>query len=59
MKNKIIKPSFYEEAMVTGDTFLGVMENTTLCHAPVRTVFHLDGAPLSCLLPSGQEVSQL
>jgi hypothetical protein len=36
--------------MVTGDTFLAMMESTALCHVPVGTIFQSDGAPphLSC-----------
>jgi len=35
---------------VTGDTFLAVMENTALCHVPVKTVCQLNGvsANFSC-----------
>jgi hypothetical protein len=32
--------------MVTGDTFLAIMENTALCHVRVGAVFLLDDAPL-------------
>jgi hypothetical protein len=31
--------------VVTGDTFLAMMENTALHHVPVRTVFQLDSIP--------------
>jgi len=39
----VIIPFFSEEPTVTGDNFL-VMENTALCHHPVRIDFQLDGA---------------
>jgi hypothetical protein len=44
MKNKVIG-FFFLEHMVTGDTFLAMMENTNLHHVLVRTVFQLHGAP--------------
>jgi len=30
--------------MVTGDTFLAMVENTASCHVPAETVSQLDGA---------------
>jgi hypothetical protein len=50
MKNKVTGPFLFEEPMVTGDTFLAMMDNTALCHIPVGTLFKLHGAPfhLSC-----------
>jgi len=32
--------------VVTGDSFLAMMENNALCYGPVGTVFQFDGAPL-------------
>jgi len=37
--------SFFEELMVTGDTFLAVLENITLHHVRVGTVLQLDHTP--------------
>jgi hypothetical protein len=45
-KNKVINLFFFfEEPMVTGDTFLVMMNTTTLCYVPVGTIFQLDGIP--------------
>jgi hypothetical protein len=35
---KIISLFYFEEPVVTGDTFLAMMENTALHHVPVVTV---------------------
>jgi hypothetical protein len=43
MKNKVVRSFFSEEPMKTGNfNLLGIMENTTLCHVPVGTVFPLE-----------------
>jgi hypothetical protein len=48
LDDKVICPFCFEEPAVTGDTFLTMMENTTLCHFPVGTVSQLhDGSPTS------------
>jgi hypothetical protein len=44
-KKNVIDPFFSEDATVTGAIFLAMMENTTLPHVPVGTVFQSDGAP--------------
>jgi len=43
-ESKVINPFFFEEPMVTGHTFLGMM-NTALRHVHVGTIFQLDSAP--------------
>jgi hypothetical protein len=45
MRNKVIGPFFFEETAVTGDTFLGMLHNTFLCHVPLEEVLQLYGAP--------------
>jgi hypothetical protein len=37
ISNLIISPFFFEQPIVTGNIFLGMMENTTLCHVPVES----------------------
>jgi hypothetical protein len=44
MKTKLSVLSVLKN-LVTGDTFLGTMGDTALCHVPVGTVFQLDGVP--------------
>jgi len=44
MRNKVMGPLFFEEPMVTGDTFLAVIGNSALHQVPVGTVFQLYGA---------------
>jgi hypothetical protein len=44
MKNKAISPFSFEEAMVTSDTFMTMIEYTALCYVHVGTVLQLDGA---------------
>jgi hypothetical protein len=39
MKIKVIGPFSFEEPTVTSDILLARMENTALCHVPVRAVF--------------------
>jgi hypothetical protein len=41
---QVINPFCFEEPTVTGDTFLTMRENTTLCYVPVGSL-RLDGAP--------------
>jgi hypothetical protein len=41
---KLISPFFMGEPVVSSDTFLVMIENTTLCHVPVGTIFQLTGA---------------
>jgi hypothetical protein len=59
VKNKLISPFFFEEAIVISDTFLDMMENTDLCHVSVGS-FPVSWCTTS-LLPScclsGQGVS--
>jgi hypothetical protein len=45
MKKKVTGPFSFEEPTVTGDTFLAMMESSTLHHIPVGTIFQFDGAP--------------
>jgi hypothetical protein len=45
MENEVIGPFFFEEPTMSSDTFLAMMENTGLHHAPMGTVFQSDGAP--------------
>jgi hypothetical protein len=59
MKNKDIGIFFFEKPMVTGDTFLAMMENTALHHVPVGKILvrwcTTSLLPL-CLCPFGQGV---
>jgi hypothetical protein len=41
-EEKIQRSQENEGARMTGDTLLSVMENSALCHVPVRTVFQFD-----------------
>jgi hypothetical protein len=45
-------PLLFEESLVTGKTFLAVMEDVVLCHTPAGTVFQLGDVPsyISCHL---------
>jgi hypothetical protein len=45
IKNKFINPLIFKEPMVTGDTFLAMLENSALNHIPVGTVFQLHDPP--------------
>jgi hypothetical protein len=38
IKSNVIGPFIFEEAVVTGDTFLAMMDNTTLHHVLIGTV---------------------
>jgi hypothetical protein len=46
VKHKVTGPIFFEEPLVTGDTFLTLVENSALRHVPVGTVFQSNGATL-------------
>jgi hypothetical protein len=43
--HEVIGPLFFEEPVVSGDTFLAMMENTALRHISVETILQSDSAP--------------